>query len=103
MKQYQTGLWHWLKGFVFRHMHNMISCREFEDFVQAYVDGELSTQQQARFESHILMCRECREYLYAYKRSIEVGQAVCTTENDMLPDDVPEDLIKAIVKLRTEK
>jgi len=100
MKQHQTGWRHWLKGFMFRHMPAMISCREFENFVIDYLDGELNSRQQQRFESHLRMCRECREYLQAYKRAIDIDRAVCTMDDEAVPENVPEELIKAILEAR---
>jgi hypothetical protein len=42
-------------------------------------------------------CRECREYLATYRRRIEVGREARSVD-EALPDDVPEDLIKAILE-----
>ncbi len=41
--------------------------------------------------------RVCREYLAAYQRTKEVCRAVFHSSNEPSPDDVPEDLIKAIL------
>lgn len=97
---HKTGAWRWLKGFMFKHTHHMITCKEFEEFVLSYLDGELPVKQQSMFEWHIRICRECREYLAAYQRSIELGRAVLHAPDQSLPGDVPEDLIKAILKAR---
>ena len=97
---HKTGTWRWLKGLMFKHVHYMISCKEFEEFVLSYLDGELPVKQRSMFEWHIRICRECREYLAAYQRSIELGQAVLHDPDQSLPADVPEDLIKAILKAR---
>ena len=78
----------------------MITCTEFEEFVISYLEGDLSSKQKSLFEWHIRLCRECREYLAAYQRSIELGQAVLHAPDQSLPADVPEDLIKAILKAR---
>ena len=97
---HKTGTWRWLKGLMFKHVYYMISCKEFEEFVLSYLDGELPVKQRSMFEWHIRICRECREYLAAYQRSIELGQAVLHDPDQSLPADVPEDLIKAILKAR---
>ena len=97
---HKTGAWRWLKGFMFKHTHNMITCKEFEEFVLSYLDGDLPVKQRSMFEWHIRICRDCREYLAAYQRAIELGQAVLPTSDQSLPGDVPEDLIKAILKAR---
>lgn len=90
----------WLKSVMFRHIHGMMTCKEFEDFVQTYIDEDLPAQQQAVFERHIRFCRECREYLAAYRRTIEVGRSVLTNTENPVPEDVPEDLINAILEAR---
>ncbi len=97
-----TRLGRWLKAKMFKHMHNMISCREFEDFVRAYTDGDLPGPQRSIFELHLRLCRECREYLAAYQQSMEVGAAVLGLADEPVPDAVPEDLIKAILEARKE-
>ncbi len=98
----KTGFRRWMKGLMFKHIHSMMTCKEFEEFVLGYLEGELSDQQQASFDLHLRLCRECRQYLKAYQCSINVNRAVFTSADDSLPDDVPEDLIKAILKLRDQ-
>jgi len=90
----------WLKGFMLKHMHNMITCKEFEDFVRDYVDDELPARQRSKFELHMRMCHQCRQYLQAYQRTVEVGHAVLSSTDKPVPGDVPEDLIKAILEAR---
>lgn len=86
-----------LKGLMMKHMHGMITCREFEDFVLRYLDDELPQRQRKVFEWHMRFCRECREYLAAYQRSMEINRAVFEAEDEPVPREVPEDLIKAIL------
>ncbi len=88
-----------MKGLMFKSMHGMISCREFEDFILSYLDGELSEKQSKKFEIHMRICRECRDYLAAYKRSMELNRAMFPRA-ETIPEDVPEDLIKAIIESR---
>ena len=52
------------------------------------------------FDFHLRICRECRDYLAAYQRSMEVSRAVLTSPDDPVPDDVSKDLIKAILDAR---
>lgn len=97
---HKTGFRRWLKGLTLKRVHRMITCREFEDFVLSYLDGELPDRQRSVFEWHMRICRECRDYLAAYKRAEELGRAVLPSPNDPLPKDVPEDLINAILDAR---
>ena len=92
----------WFKGLMLKRMHRMITCKEFEEFVLRYLDGELSDRQRSLFERHMRICRECREYLAAYRRAMEIGRAVSPSPDDPVPDDVPEDLIKAVLGARKQ-
>lgn len=99
-RQHKTGIGRWFKGLMLKHMHRMITCKEFEDFVLSYLDGDLTDRQRSVFELHMRFCRECREYLAAYQHAMELGRAVLPSPNEPVPDDVPEDLIKAILSAR---
>ena len=95
-----TGLMRWLKGMILKHMHGMITCREFEAFIHDYLAGELPAPKVRVFEWHLKLCRECREYLAAYRSSIEMGRRALGAPDAAPPDDVPEDLIRAILDAR---
>jgi len=88
-------------GMMMRYMPLMITCRQFEDFIVDYLEGNLSSKQKLVFEMHIKVCRKCREYLAAYKRTVDVVEqtAVGDDQSEGLPD-VPEDLVKAILAAR---
>lgn len=96
----ESGMMRRLKGTMLRHMHGMITCREFEEFVLRYLDRELPSKQAKIFEWHLRICRECREYLAAYRRTIEIGIALLGPADESVPDDVPEDLITAVLDAR---
>ena len=98
--QKKPGLLRRAKGIMLKRMHRMITCKEFEDFILRYLDDELPASQRSVFELHMRLCRECREYLAAYRRSIEVSRAAVKSADEALPDDVPEDLIRAILEAR---
>jgi anti-sigma factor RsiW len=91
-----------LKGLMLKRMHSMITCQEFEDFVLNYLDDSLPIEQRKLFEWHMRICRECREYLAAYERTFELGQAVLGAADDPVPPDVPDDLIQAILDAREQ-
>ncbi len=88
------------KAFMFRSLPMMISCREFEAFLIDYFDDSLPKRQRLIFEMHLKLCRECREYLIAFKRSIDVSKRVCADLDEPTPADVPEDLVRAIIDAR---
>ena len=90
-----------LKGMMFKHVPFMINCREFEDFISMYFEGSLPRAQIRVFELHLKVCRECRDYLNAYSEAMEVGRIVFNEPDASVPDDIPEDLVKAILDART--
>ena len=67
--------------------------------LDAYLDGELPDARRRSFEFHIRTCRECREYLAAYRASLELAKKGEALEDDALPD-VPEDLVAAVMAAR---
>jgi anti-sigma factor RsiW len=83
-----------------KHMPLMITCRQFEDFILAYLEGELPEKQRFVFELHLKVCRECRDYLAAYRRTIEISKRVFENPDRAVPDEVPEDLVKAVLDAR---
>jgi len=92
-----------VKGKAMRYMPGMITCREFEAFIDSYLDGSLDRSQRRKFEWHIRFCRECRDYLDAYQRAIALGKAAYTSSIPPGLEDAPEDLIKAVLAARNGK
>ena len=89
-----------IKGTLLKIIPMMLTCEEFEDFISDYFEGNLPAVQRRVFNLHLKVCRECRDYLSAYQRSIEIGKAVFEEANAPIPGDVPEDLVKAILDAR---
>ena len=52
------------------------------------------------FELHLAVCRECRTCLAAYRQTVAVGRAAFHDPDASVPDDVPEDLVKAVMAAR---
>ncbi len=78
----------------------MITCEAFEDFILAYLDDELPPRQKFIFELHLKICRECQEYLRAYRASIELSKKGGQADVAFAAGDVPEDLITAVIEAR---
>jgi anti-sigma factor RsiW len=74
-----------------------LTCREFVDFLMAYLDGELASEVRSTFEQHLSLCPPCKDYLTSYKDAVQLGQAC---ESDEIPADVPERLVQAILAAR---
>ena len=99
MKSPKKSLKKRIHGAIFK-LPLMITCNEFESFILAYLEGDLPKRQKVVFEFHLKMCRECREYLQAYRASIELAREAHEAELKELTDQVPEDLVKAIIAAR---
>ena len=91
-----------MKGKMLRYIPGMITCSEFEQFIDDYLDNELTPKEAATFERHLKLCRECREYLQAYQNAIALGKTVFAENSDDLPipQEVPSDLLQAILEAK---
>jgi len=77
-------------------MPMMLTCREFEEFILQYLEGELPAYKKVKFELHIKMCKECHDYLAAYKLTIDAAKSAFQVDVDHLPP-IPDDLVEAIL------
>ncbi len=92
------GGWrHRLAGWVFRNYPGLIDCGTFEGFLMDYHEGTLPEEKRRSFERHLGMCGLCRASYRSYERSIQLGKRLFETESDPLPDDVPTELVSAVV------
>ena len=77
-----------------------MTCRELVDFLMAYLDGELPAGQRASFETHLGECPACVDYLRTYVEAVKLGKEAFARSGDTVPDDVPEDLVRAVLAAR---
>ena len=77
-----------------------MTCREFVDFLMAYVSGELAAAERARFDDHLGECPDCVGYLRTYQETIRLGKGAFAHPDAPLPDEVPEELVRAILSAR---
>lgn len=83
-----------------RYLPGQITCQQFENFLNDYIDDRLSVAQQRLFERHMKVCPMCRVSLESYLKCIEMGQAVF--DEDKKADvftEAPRDLIDAIIEV----
>jgi len=76
-----------------------LTCREFVEFLDDYLEGTLSPDRAATFDSHLSSCPSCVAYMKTYAAAIELAREALASELP-LPEDVPEDLIRAILAAR---
>ena len=78
-----------------------LSCREFIQFLDEYVDEYQSPDVRAKFEHHLAACPYCVDYLKTYRDTIALARGACADDPSMLPpDDIPEKLIEIILNSR---
>jgi anti-sigma factor RsiW len=77
-----------------------VTCREFADFIGDYLSGELDASVLASFERHLQVCVNCRRYLMGYEETVKLGKRAFDDDDALLPPQVPEDLVRAILAAR---
>ena len=78
----------------------MITCREFVEFLAAYLAGEISPASQAEFEFHLSDCPDCASYLKSYEAIVRLGQEAFADLEAPVPIEVPEELVQGILTAR---
>ncbi|MBT3399158.1 MAG: hypothetical protein HOL07_06025 [Rhodospirillaceae bacterium] len=91
------------KGAMLKAMPGHITCDEFEDFIAEYFEGELSAVQRQTFDVHLKICEDCRAYLKAYRNTIALGRSAFTRGDAPVPEDMPDDLVAAILAARANE
>ncbi len=77
-----------------------ITCRELVEFLDAYFEDELPPQDSADFEQHLSACPPCVAYMKSYRESIALGRRATCESPEALVDDVPAELLQAILAAR---
>jgi anti-sigma factor RsiW len=81
-----------------------IPCREVLEFLWAYVAGELSPEQAHEFDRHLSRCDSCTSYLDSYRKTIELSHGSFQPETcEPADEDLPEDLIQAVLAARRKE
>jgi anti-sigma factor RsiW len=77
-----------------------MTCNDFITFLMDYVEGDLPAAQQAVFEEHLALCESCVAYLSNYRDTVALSKAAMCDPAGPVPDEVPEDLITAVLASR---
>jgi anti-sigma factor RsiW len=77
-----------------------VTCREFADFMIDYLSGELPSAIRVRFDDHLRACKNCQRYLKCYEQSVRLGQCAFDDLDAVVPAEVPEALVQAILAAR---
>ncbi len=78
-----------------------MTCQELCEFLMQYLEGELPSRERESFAEHVEACPPCLAYLDTYRKAVELGRSMCNEPGDALPDDVPEELVQAILAARS--
>ena len=84
-------------------MGPMLTCREVEHFMLDYLEGRLGLATRLLFRMHLLMCKECVAYIAKYEATIALGKAAFEEPDTPASDEVPPDLIKAILAAKRQQ
>jgi anti-sigma factor RsiW len=74
-----------------------LTCREFVEFLNAYMAQELSAERSGIFDRHISVCQDCLNYLATYRKTMDLSVAALT---ELSPGEIPEELVRAIMEAR---
>ncbi|MDH3686105.1 MAG: zf-HC2 domain-containing protein [Myxococcales bacterium] len=77
-----------------------MTCQELADFLMAYDDGELPSDQRTVFDEHLQMCPPCLTYLETYRETVRLGKSLCDEPEGAPPPECPEALVNAILTAR---
>jgi anti-sigma factor RsiW len=77
-----------------------MTCKEFIGFLHEYLEGELPASERALFEEHLALCVSCVNYLSNYRDTMRLAKASVRESDEPVPDEVPEELISAILAAR---
>lgn len=78
-----------------------ITCRELIDFLYLYLEDELPPDRRSEFERHLGVCPPCRAYIREYREAVRLGRAAFTNPDGLVDEAPPEDLVRAILALRS--
>jgi anti-sigma factor RsiW len=74
-----------------------MTCRELTEFLDAYLDGSLAAAKREEFDNHLAVCDSCVNYVASYRTTVELGRAALRAGDDAEAEDVPDDLVRAIL------
>jgi NADH:ubiquinone reductase (H+-translocating) len=73
-----------------------MTCRELIGFLDDYVDGKVVGAAKVAFDSHLLVCGDCREYLRTYGDTMKLTRGAGAMADETAAG-VPEGLVRAVL------
>ena len=81
----------------------MLTCKQFDEFMVDYLEDGLPIWQKYVCWLHVKMCRECAYFVRQYRKTVALGKNAFESPDDVVPDSVPEELVKAAVAHRKSR
>jgi predicted anti-sigma-YlaC factor YlaD len=76
-----------------------MTCDEVTEFLLDYLAGDLPQAVQITFEAHLAVCRDCRNYLDSYRKTI----AITRQSKGVEAESVPEELVAAVMRAQNAR
>jgi anti-sigma factor RsiW len=70
----------------------MITCQQLVELVSDYLEGRLDPRAHERFETHLAICPDCREYVVQVRHTV---RALGRPPEDALSMHAREELLRA--------
>jgi anti-sigma factor RsiW len=81
-------------------IERLVTCQDFASFILEYLENELQPATRATFEHHLSICPNCVRYLAHYEATVAAGRSAFQEPDGVLPQDVPDELVRAILAAR---
>jgi len=75
-----------------------MTCREFTEFIGPLLDGDLEAHTLAALREHVSACADCLKYFRNHLDMIRLARAALAEPDAHAPLDMPEDLMREILK-----
>jgi anti-sigma factor RsiW len=79
------------------------TCQQLIDFLDDYIAGDLPTDRIEGFESHLSRCPSCVAYVASYRETIRIAQHTFRVGINIEIEDIPTDLLTAILATVTTR
>ncbi len=80
-----------------------LCCRDFSDFLMAFLDGELGGDIACRFDQHLAKCPPCKTYVETYRATVELAKESCCPKANPQLGKMPQELVNAILHAVTSE
>ena len=80
-----------LQHTLMKYMAGNFSCREIALLITEYLDGSLSVGERLRFQLHLGLCFDCRNYLRQMKYTIAT---LSQLPSEPIPPHIKDELLK---------